>query len=530
MLVATFGPSTTWGGKSITYEDGQFVLEGQGPITVWSLTEYDRQGHLRWAYDGLREWAYGLAGQAVPDTSAPPSPSTLPMHQPPSGEAAPVEPPAAESETFGRPAPRASLRWVKVAAVLALVLVAMAIAGGRLRDGFGIAFTVLAVAFLALLVWGALRPQEVARRVLPGRSARRLLMLLGGLCALCLVLAGVLWWIPHYEVVVPADKRVVLDGSPEMQVRVVNHGLFSGTYSATFLAGGVGQSLINVPLGPGESQTLTLAMPADVARGDLALAVGTTKILARVVAPPRYQVSGLEIDPAIAEKGQTISVSATVENSGDIAGTFAGKLTAGGYEIDAQPVKVAPGTMETLSYSFTPAGAGVFRLRIGDAEGRLAVVKPVRLRNGYVITRAVRGGRGSLTVKNRNRVDAMVVLTRSSNLRRPVLAVYVRNHGQTKVGPIPDGEYVFWDCIGRDWNWYMGDFYAADEHKRWRSPLVFSTSSSTNSWTTSWSDAWYIYTQRHSQTTVHWANWVITLGSGPSKRTKIVSTSDFPTP
>ena len=33
MLIATFGPTTGWTGKSITYQDGQFVLEGHGPIS-----------------------------------------------------------------------------------------------------------------------------------------------------------------------------------------------------------------------------------------------------------------------------------------------------------------------------------------------------------------------------------------------------------------------------------------------------------------------------------------------------------------
>jgi len=55
-LVATFGPSTAWVGKTITYEDGRFILEGYGAISAGGVLTYDQQGHLEWAYVGLREW------------------------------------------------------------------------------------------------------------------------------------------------------------------------------------------------------------------------------------------------------------------------------------------------------------------------------------------------------------------------------------------------------------------------------------------------------------------------------------------
>ena len=61
LLVATFGPTTGWVGKTITYEDERFVLQGVGPIAEGSVLDYDQQGHLVWAYAGLREWVQGLA-------------------------------------------------------------------------------------------------------------------------------------------------------------------------------------------------------------------------------------------------------------------------------------------------------------------------------------------------------------------------------------------------------------------------------------------------------------------------------------
>ena len=56
MVIATFGPSTGWSGRSITYDAGQFVLEGHGPISAANVDNYDELSQLVRAYDGLREW------------------------------------------------------------------------------------------------------------------------------------------------------------------------------------------------------------------------------------------------------------------------------------------------------------------------------------------------------------------------------------------------------------------------------------------------------------------------------------------
>lgn len=66
MLIATFGPSTGWAGKTIDYESGVFTLEEQGQISASNVLSYDRQGHLEWAYGGLREWVAAEAQQTRP--------------------------------------------------------------------------------------------------------------------------------------------------------------------------------------------------------------------------------------------------------------------------------------------------------------------------------------------------------------------------------------------------------------------------------------------------------------------------------
>jgi hypothetical protein len=68
MLVATFGPSTGWSGKTITYENNAFVLEDHGIVDAATVMEYGRQGQIAWATDGTRAWV-GARAQASPPRS-----------------------------------------------------------------------------------------------------------------------------------------------------------------------------------------------------------------------------------------------------------------------------------------------------------------------------------------------------------------------------------------------------------------------------------------------------------------------------
>jgi len=111
MVIATFGPTTGWAGKTINYEDGRFALEGVGPLTAADVLTYDRQGHLEWAYGGLREWVETEAQQ------------TRPMVVPLMGSAvggASSSPPA----TNRRPL---LIVGVVVAAIIALILIVAAV-------------------------------------------------------------------------------------------------------------------------------------------------------------------------------------------------------------------------------------------------------------------------------------------------------------------------------------------------------------------------------------------------------------------
>ena len=404
------------------------------------------------------------------------------------------------------------------------MVLATILEGGYLRDGAGMAFALMGVVLVVLVVWSLVKPEGLGRgasRTASSWGPSRLLpVVLACLCVVSVALAAALWWMPHYQVIVPTDKRVILDAKPALTVAVKNHGLFPGTYTAAYAVAGQEESVVDLRLSPGEQKQVTLAVAAGTSTGPLTLRLGSAEIEAEVLRPAKFRVGALKVDPAIVKIGQVIRVRAAVENVGDVSGTFPGAIEANGREADAQPTKIAPGESTTLAFTVSQASAGACRLQLGAARTTVMVVRPVRPPNGRMLRRSAGGGKAYLTVKNTNELDAMLILTRTSAPRTPVLAIYVRRNSKATVNNVPDGRYIAWDCLGSDWNGYMQDFLTTEEHAKWRDPLVFSTTSSTSYW----SDASYNYSQRHT----NWTNWTITLGSGSSKYTRVSSEPQFP--
>jgi homospermidine synthase len=116
MLIATFGPTTAWSGKTITREGDAFVLEDHGSISAGDIMEYDRQGHLLWVNAGTRAWVGSKAqGTTKSQSRAPASRATSRTSEAQD---------AAKAVTTQPESPRR--RYVKRALLVAIVVLAIA--------------------------------------------------------------------------------------------------------------------------------------------------------------------------------------------------------------------------------------------------------------------------------------------------------------------------------------------------------------------------------------------------------------------
>ena len=125
MLIATFGPTTAWVGKTITREGDSFILEGHGPITATDVMDYDRRGQLVWASDGVRAWV-GSRARSASDSRIASSP-VLPTAQQTSLDAS-----ASAAGGAGRwPLSPALTRIIIACMVGAIVVAAIVVLTGR---------------------------------------------------------------------------------------------------------------------------------------------------------------------------------------------------------------------------------------------------------------------------------------------------------------------------------------------------------------------------------------------------------------
>ena len=76
MIIATFGATTGWAGKTITRDGDAFILQDHGSIAAADVMEYDKKGHLLWVDEATRAWVGGIA---LPSRN-PPSPLSARPH------------------------------------------------------------------------------------------------------------------------------------------------------------------------------------------------------------------------------------------------------------------------------------------------------------------------------------------------------------------------------------------------------------------------------------------------------------------
>jgi hypothetical protein len=375
-----------------------------------------------------------------------------------------------------------------------------------------------AVVAAVVLVVGLLRPAWFG-----GAGRRRVSLVLGPVVAALVVAAVVLVALPSYEVAQASPEEPVVCGeSTDLVVNVHNAGLTGGTYACTYSLDGVAQSEIELRVDGGADASVALPLPADLAPGGHTATLGDAIIAFTALRPAEFVVEYYDVSPTLLKPGQRIDVVAEVTNTGEVPGTFDGELRLGGEVVEAQPVEVEPGEVVDLEYEVRPENPGEYRLKLGDEQQKVVVVKPIRFANGEVIERHLGSGLGKLTLQNKkNDSDAVVVLTSTSS-RKPLLAVYVRRKANCTVSGIPNGKYRVYYWIGRDWNRYMHGFLTTDDRGRYQDPLVYST----KSWTSSWTDAYYRYTQQNTEYTT-WTLSLYVVYGGTAGVTS-VSESDFP--
>ena len=125
MLIATFGESTGWAGKTITREGEYFILQDHGPISADDVMEYDRQGHLTWANDGMRAWVGSQVKSLQQQRAGAPSTQATTVAASPASQTTGMA--ASVSGQPTQPKRPFSKRWLLLAGLGLITIVALAL-------------------------------------------------------------------------------------------------------------------------------------------------------------------------------------------------------------------------------------------------------------------------------------------------------------------------------------------------------------------------------------------------------------------
>jgi hypothetical protein len=94
-------------------------------------------------------------------------------------------------------------------------------------------------------------------------------------------------------------------------------------------------------------------------------------------APASFQAAGLNINPAIVDAGQPVTVTVSVTNGGGQSGTYAVVLKVNGLAFDQKPVTLGAGGSQTVTFTVTETAPGAYTLDVGGLTATFQVRAPV---------------------------------------------------------------------------------------------------------------------------------------------------------
>ena len=171
-----------------------------------------------------------------------------------------------------------------------------------------------------------------------------------------------------------ADSTILAGETAELTATVENTGDAEGTYTAEFRADGTTRTSTDVTLAAGESTTVSLTAAFDTA-GSYNVALSNTDAgTLTVEQPATFGITATSLSSSTITEGESVTVSADVENTGDRDGTFTAELQEDGTTVATTDVTVAAGSTETVTFTRTYDAAGSYDLAVSaTTAGTLTV-------------------------------------------------------------------------------------------------------------------------------------------------------------
>lgn len=211
---------------------------------------------------------------------------------------------------------------------------------------------------------------------------------LGGFLFLCIAAAGLLLLLLHSFIWGEAKVTglnlsagsVVYGEHATASITVTNTGLLPLKFSGNVLIDGAEQPTDNITLSFNDPQTMSVDL-SSLKPGSHTVASGSFEEDFKVLRPAEFKVTGITVSPEEIHVGSTVTATATITNTGEVAGSLNDAFTYDGVALDTSTVKIdlGPGEEKKVTATFPVNTKGSHAIALLDQKSTLNVVSQARI-------------------------------------------------------------------------------------------------------------------------------------------------------
>lgn len=161
---------------------------------------------------------------------------------------------------------------------------------------------------------------------------------------------------------------------------VANIGDETGSYVVNLKIEGTTEETEQVSLGPSESEEFTWTV-SEATAGTYSVDVngetGSFTVTAPPPTPANIAYDDISVSPMAVMEGDTVTVTVTLENTGEESGSETVELKVDGTMVDSETVTVAGEDTETVTFTITAGETGVYSIEVGSLSDSYSVEAPV---------------------------------------------------------------------------------------------------------------------------------------------------------
>jgi hypothetical protein len=165
-----------------------------------------------------------------------------------------------------------------------------------------------------------------------------------------------------------------------ISVNVENVGTGTSSYTVNLKIDGTTEESTQLSLAADDEETVTWTVSKTTAKTYNVDVNGLTgSFTVEEPAPPapaEFVLSNLAVSPTTVETGETVTVSVTVTNVGEEAGSHTAELLVDGSKVDEETVTLVGGASETIEFTGVSGDEGTHTVSVGDLSGSFTVEAP----------------------------------------------------------------------------------------------------------------------------------------------------------